>query len=60
MQNQLIEGDPLDPSDADIIVQTDFLEIGKPVPEGWRVMSGGQLGSAIMRIVYRYELEAAA
>jgi len=54
--NQLIDGDPLDPSDNDIIVQSRSLDVGKPVPEGWRVMSGNSDWSTIMRIVYRFEI----
>ncbi len=57
MANILIEGDPLDPSSGDLIAQTATLEVGKPVPEGWRVMSGGHAYSQIARVAMRYEIE---
>lgn len=58
MENMLIEGNPLQPADTDIIVQRDRLDVGKPVPSGWRVMTGNHETSLIMRIAYRYEIEA--
>jgi len=57
MTNILIEGDPLAPSDTDIIAQSDRLDVGKPVPDGWRVMTGNETTSLIMRIAYRYEID---
>jgi len=56
--NKLIEGDPLAPSDLDVIVQSASLNVGLPVPDGWRVMTGNMHTSLIMRIIYRYEEEA--
>jgi len=56
-KNILIEGDPLAPNDSDIIVQEAHLNVDEPVPEGWRVMTGNNRSSLIMRVVYRYEIE---
>jgi len=56
-RNTLIEGDPFDPSDTDIIMQVDTLDVGKPVPDGWRVMTGNNMFSEIRRVAYRYEIE---
>ena len=57
MANILIEGDPFDPCDFDLIVQDAQLDIHKPVPEGWRVLTGNLKSSLIMRVAYRYEIE---
>ena len=57
MTNKLIEGDPLDPQSTDIIYQEDTLAVGQPVPEGWRVMTGNNMFSQIVRVAYRYEIE---
>lgn len=57
MANHLIEGDPLDPSSGDLIAQTQSLAVGEPVPEGWRVLSGGHAYSQIARVALRYEIE---
>ena len=59
MQNYLISGDPLDPSGSDLIAQVEQLAVGKPVPEGWRVLSGNLTYSSIARVCYRYEAEQA-
>ena len=55
--SHLIVGDALDPSPTDLLAQTATLPVGKPVPEGWRVLSGGLRSSTIARVVYRYEAE---
>tara|TARA_R110000787_G_scaffold240348_1_gene346629 strand:- start:311 stop:811 length:501 start_codon:yes stop_codon:yes gene_type:complete len=60
MENTLFSGDPMNPEDADMIVQSDHLQTGKPVPDGWRVMSGSAEWSLIMRVAYRYEIETEA
>lgn len=57
MQNFLISGDALTPCSTDLIAQTKSLAIGKPVPDGWRVLSGNTLGSTIARVCFRYEAE---
>ncbi len=57
MSNILISGDPLDPQGSDLIHQTTSLDVGKPVPEGWRVMTGNNLTSTITRTAYRDELD---
>lgn len=57
MRNVLITGDPMDPSSTDVIAQFDRLGVGKPVPEGWRVLTGNMQSSEIARIAYRYEIE---
>lgn len=58
MQNFLISGDALNPSGTDLIAQTRLLGVGKPVPEGWRVLSGSTDWSTIARVCYRYETES--
>lgn len=55
--NTLHDGDPLEPSSMDIIIQEGSLPVGESVPEGWRVMTGNNSTSLVMRIVYRYEIE---
>ena len=57
IQNKLIEGDALEPCSTDLIVQTGQLEVGKRVPEGWRVLTGNNHTSQVARVVYRYEVE---
>lgn len=57
MQNILISGDPMRPMTVDIIAQLKQLEVGKPVPEGWRVLSGNERFSTIARVAFRYEIE---
>lgn len=55
--NGLLEGDALAPASTDIIVQRGYLRVGKPVPEGWRVLTGNQYESTVYRVAYRYEIE---
>lgn len=55
--NKLLEGDPLDPSGCDLIVQLARLPVGQPVPEGWRVLTGNEHTSQIARVAMRYEIE---
>lgn len=59
MTNYLLSGDPLEPSSCDLIAQTKSLDVGKPVPDGWRVLSGNERQSTIGRVCYRYEAEGA-
>jgi len=54
--NILISGDPLNPAGSDLIHQTDYLDVGLPVPEGWRVMTGNMMTSEITRTAYREEI----
>jgi hypothetical protein len=58
MGNILIRGDVLYPSSTDLIAQTKRLDVGLPVPDGWRVLSGNTNTSEIARVCYRYEAEA--
>jgi len=57
VNNTLIEGDPLDPSTTDLIVQQGQLAVGQPVPKNWRVLTGNSDSSLVARVVYRYEVE---
>lgn len=57
IKTTLFEGDPLESLSTDILIQTARLDVGKPVPDTWRVMTGNSFDSLIMRIVYRYELD---
>jgi len=60
MRYQLIAGNPLEPSSTDLIAQFDSLAVGRPAPDGWRVLSGNVRQSEIARIAYRYEIEESA
>ncbi len=55
--NTLLEGDALDPQSTDLIVQQGSLDVGQPVPQGWRVLTGNLDTSLVARVVYRYEVE---
>ncbi len=55
----LLKGDPLDPAcPGDLIAQIGSLDVGQPVPEGWRVLTGNAHTSQVARVVLRAELEA--
>lgn len=56
-KNILARGDALEPDDMDLIVQIMLLDVGKPVPRGWRVTSGNIHHSEIVRVIPRFELE---
>lgn len=56
--NFLLHGDPLDPSQYDLIAQTKSLQTGEPVPDGWRVLTGGEHSSLIGRVAYAYEVKS--
>ena len=58
INNQLLRGDPLAPSDYDLIAQFALLNVGDPVPDGWRVLDGNMHHSEIVRLVLRHEEEA--
>lgn len=55
--NRLLDGDPFAPESTDVIVQRGYLRVGKPVPEGWRVLSGNIHESTVYRVAYRYEID---
>jgi hypothetical protein len=57
IRNALIDGDPMEPSDFDLITQQGMLNVNEPVPEGWRVLTGNIHHSVVARVVYRYEIE---
>lgn len=57
MENILLRGDPLSPSDCDMIAQLDLLPVGDPIPPGWRVLSGNDRYSQIARVALRYEMD---
>ncbi len=52
----LMTGDPTKPESDDLIAETTSLKVGRPVPEGWRVLSGNERFSTIARVVLRYEI----
>lgn len=58
--NTLIEGDPLEPTDTDLILQRAMIEINTIVPDGWRVLTGNSIHSQVARVAYRYEIEGEA
>lgn len=55
--SHLVSGDPLTPLGSDVIVQIGVLSVGRPVPEGWRVLTGNSNVSKIARVVLRCEVE---
>ena len=55
--NILIQGDALEPCGSDLIAQLESLPIGRPVPEGWRVLTGNARTSLIARVALRSEAE---
>lgn len=57
ISNRLIKGDPFDPSSGDMILQEGTLDVGNPVPDGWRVLDGNMHSSQVVRVVLRYEIE---
>ena len=57
IENHLLQGDAITPTDTDLIAQLGMLDVGEPVPEGWRVLSGNALFSSVGRVAYRYEIE---
>lgn len=57
IRSTLIDGDALNPSSVDLISQVATLDVGQPVPEGWRVLTGNARTSQIGRVAYRYEIE---
>mgnify|MGYP003675410366 FL=1 len=56
--NKLVEGDALEPNDLDLIVQQGRLNVGLPVPQGWRVLTGNQFESHVARVAYRFEIRS--
>jgi hypothetical protein len=56
-ENRLIEGDAVNPESTDIILQKGSLAVGKPVPDGWRVLTGNNFTSEVWRVAHRYEIE---
>ena len=57
MTNYLLKGDPMHPSPQDMIAQTKTSEIGKPVPEGWRVLGNSKSWYLLGRVIFRCDIE---
>lgn len=57
VSNTLIGGDPMKPNTQDLIAQQGTLPVGKPVPRGWRVLTGNASYSLVARVAYREEIE---
>jgi hypothetical protein len=57
IKNTLLTGDPLDPSDSDVIAQIGWLDVGKPVPDGWTVLSGNTRMSDVGRVTTRWDIQ---
>lgn len=55
--NTLISGDPMKPSQFDLIAQVASLPTTAAVPDGWRVMTGDVTSSRISRVAFRYEIK---
>lgn len=49
----LIDGDPLNPSDYDLLAVQGRLRVGYPVPDGWTVLTGNMNDSLVAAVVYR-------
>jgi hypothetical protein len=56
INNTLISGDAVSPSDGDLIAQVGMLDVGCPVPNGWNVLSGNASTSSVGRVVLRGNL----
>ena len=56
--NKLIKGNAMNPQDDDIIAQIATLDVGKPLPQGWTVMTGNSGWSIIGRVAMRMQIEA--
>lgn len=54
---RLIKGDALHPNNCDLLALTGCLNVGLPVPDGWRVITGNQRSSLVAIIAMRYECE---
>jgi len=57
----LVSGDPMQPSDTDLIACTVDLPIGEvPLPDesyyGWRCLTGSRVSNLWGRLAYRYEI----
>lgn len=58
MTNKLVEGDPLEPSEFDVIYQTQSLPLASsPKGEGWRIMTGNHRFNSWARVAYRHEID---
>jgi len=53
----LIKGDPMEPSDTDLIGVVTTIRTDQSVPDGCRVTTGNSSFSEIVGIFYRYEIE---
>jgi len=53
----LLEGDPFEPSDWDVIVQVGRIYVGEKIPFGWNVLGDNARFSSIGRVAPRYEIE---
>jgi hypothetical protein len=52
-----LRGNPMEPNSTDVIAQFSRLPVGRPVPDGWRVLSGNTTESEIARVAFRFEIE---
>lgn len=57
VQNRLVSGDPMKPSGSDLIAQIGVVNVGEPLPAGWRALTGNNHVTKIARVVMRYEIE---
>ena len=55
----ILEGMALEPNSLDLIALKGRLDVGEPIPNGWRVMTGNSLHSLVVAVAYREEIEAA-
>lgn len=50
-----LDGCALSPCDSDQLALVGMLDVGKRVPEGWRVLSGNASFSIVATVCLRYE-----
>ena len=53
----LIEGDLMNPTSNDLILQEGRLKVGLPVPNGWTVTTGNMHDSKVFRVAYRHQID---
>lgn len=56
--NVLVEGDPMNPNEYDLIAQSTSMRDGKVPPgDGWNILAGGHAYNHWARIVYRHTID---
>lgn len=58
LDSALVRGEPLRPDQGDILAVLGRLDVGEPVPDGWRVLTGNAYTSLVAATFFRHELES--